>query len=299
MAGRCRAGGEGGADGRQGEGGDGGGDDAHHGADEPAVGVQCEGPEPVVPRGARTWVGLQDGEGLLEGVGGLHPPVGVVDVGAVEGGGVQDGLDDGLRVHPPDPIVAAVTDAGVRGEGLGAGGGAHRVLAAVDRIPRDLVREAVAEHPLRVEHPDRAAVGAGGECRLEVVGLGGGGDDRAGRVQDRVDRHVQALAGSGGSDHEDAALHRRPHLLGRGRCRGGSRHRLRTACRGSVAGWWPGRGCAFAEATRRTASRVAHPGRASKSTARRFGAAARLARHRRTRRASSSATTTATAMTVP
>jgi len=205
-----RSGSEGGADGGQGEGGDGGGDDAHHGSDEPAVRIQRQRAETVVPRRARVRVGLQDGEGFLERVGGLHPPVGDVDRDVGEGGGVQDGLDDGLGVHPPDSVVGAVGDAGVRGEGLGSGGGAHRVLASGDGVPRHQVRERVAEHALRVEHSYWTLLRAGGEGGLEVVGLGGGGDDRSGGVEDRVDRDVQALAGAGGSDDQDAALDRRP-----------------------------------------------------------------------------------------
>ena len=66
---------------------------------------------------------------------------------------------------------------------------------------------------LRVEHGDRSAVALSGvECGGEVVGSGAGGDDGAGRVEDRVDDDVEAFTGAGRADEQDRVFDRCPDL---------------------------------------------------------------------------------------
>jgi hypothetical protein len=65
---------------------------------------------------------------------------------------------------------------------------------------------------LRVEDRHRSAFLTGRNGGDDVVGAGGRRDDGTGRVEDRVDDEVQALAGPGRSDDQDRVLDRGPDL---------------------------------------------------------------------------------------
>ena len=83
--------------------------------------------------------------------------------------------------------------------------------------PRTGDQRSARRHPRRqalgVEHRDRADLGPGLQCRRQVVGTGGGGDHRAGIVEDRRDHDVEPFPGSGRAEQGDRVLHARPAPL--------------------------------------------------------------------------------------
>jgi len=149
--------------------------------------------EGVVPAGCGAGA-AEDGDGVGDGGGVEGPPVEVAGGAPVEGGGVQQRPEHCFGLALPE--VAAVDGAGHAGAGGQRPGPDHRGLGqftAADGGPAQAAGDVGCEL-LGVEHGDRAGGVAGLKGDGEVVGAGGGGDDRAGGVQDHRDHQVEALA---------------------------------------------------------------------------------------------------------
>ena len=153
----------------------------------------------------------------LVGAGGGQDPLGDVGVGAGDPGGdgaqVVAGQGGGVEVAaqvvagfggPEGAVFDALLGDGER-ERVGAADGGGRVLAAVDRGPAEGGRH-VAD-VLGVEDVDRAEFGADRAGQRVDVGLGGGGDDRAGVAQDDVGQE-RRLVGPGRGHDEQVLLQR-------------------------------------------------------------------------------------------
>jgi hypothetical protein len=146
------------------------------------------------------------------GAGGGQDPLGDVRVGARDpgGDGVQVVLGQGGGMEVAAQVVtrfsgpeAAVFDTflgdGER-ERIRTADGGGGVLAAVDRGPAE--GGGHAADVLRVEHVDRAESGADRASQLEDVGLGGGGDDRAGVAQYDVGQERRLVGPRRGRDEQ-------------------------------------------------------------------------------------------------
>ena len=139
---------------------------------------------------------LGQAHGPLAGAGREQDPLGDVRVGAGDpfghgaqvisgqGGGVEVGAQvvGGLG-GPEGAVLDALLGDGER-ERVGAADGGGRVLTSVDRGPAEGGGDAA--DVLGVEHVHRAEAGADRGGQGVDVGLGAGGDDRAGVAQDDV-----------------------------------------------------------------------------------------------------------------
>ena len=139
---------------------------------------------------------LGQGDGPLVGAGGGQDAFGDVGVGAGDPGGdgaqVVVGQGGGVEVaaqvvtglgRPEAAVFHALLRDGER-ERVGAADGGGGVLAAVDGVPAEGGRDAA--DVLGVEDVDRAEEGAHGAGQGVDVGFGGGGEDRAGVLDDHV-----------------------------------------------------------------------------------------------------------------
>ena len=153
-------------------------------------------------------LGAQFGQraGPLVGAGGGQDPLRDVGVGAGHPGGdgaqVVAGQRGGVEVAaqvvaglggPERAVLDALLRHGER-ERVGAADRGGRVLAAGDRVPAEGGGDAA--DVLRVEHVHPALLGADRGGQLVHVGLGGGGDDRAGVAQDDIGEE-RGLVGPG------------------------------------------------------------------------------------------------------
>ena len=171
--------------------------------------------------GGRGLVGLAaelgQAGGPLAGTGGEQDPLRDVRVGAGHPGGhraqVVSGQGGGVEVGaqvvaglggPEGGVLDALLGHGER-ERVGAADGGGRVLAAVDRGPAEGGGDAA--DVLGVEHVHRAEAGADRGGQGVDVGLGGGGDDRAGVAQDDVGQE-RGLVGAG-RGHDQQVLFQR------------------------------------------------------------------------------------------
>ena len=164
-------------------------------------------------------LGAQLGQGQrpLAGAGGGQDLLGDVGVGAGHPGGYRAQVVPGERggVEVAAQVVAglggpegAVLDALLRHrerERVRAADRRGRVLAPVDRGPAERGRDAA--DVLRVEDVHRAAVRADRAGQRVDVGLGGGGDDRAGVAQDDVGQE-RRLIGPWRRHHENVLFQR-------------------------------------------------------------------------------------------
>ena len=149
---------------------------------------------------------LGQGKRPLAGADGVQDALGDVRFGAGDPGcdGAQVVAGDGGGVEVAAQVVAgfggpegAVFDAFVRDserERIRAADGGGRVLAAVDRGPAE--GRCHAADVLGVEHVHRAQARADRRGEGVDVGLGGGGDDRAGVAQDDIGEE-RGLVGAG------------------------------------------------------------------------------------------------------
>ena len=153
---------------------------------------------------------LQDGDGLGGQVGGQTPPVEVGGGPVAEGGGVEEAAD-----HVPGPVapegVVLCRSSRVRYQAGGPGHGRLDSLAAAGRRPPGGRGDARGQ-TLRVEHRDRAELGPGLHGDGQVVGPGGGGDDRTAMVEDARDDQMEPFAGPRRADHDGGVLDAGPHV---------------------------------------------------------------------------------------
>ena len=154
---------------------------------------------------------LGQGEGPLAGAGGSQDLLRDVRVGAGDPGGdgaqVLAGQGGGAEVAaqvirgfggPEGAVLDAFLGDGER-ECVRAADRGGRVLTAVHRGPAESGRDAA--DVLRVEHVDRAELGAHRAGQGVDVGFGGGGDDLAGIALDDI-RQERRLVGAGWRHHE-------------------------------------------------------------------------------------------------
>ena len=124
----------------------------------------------------------------------------VAQVQAGEGGGVEVGRAGSREALAAQKVASStpfwLTDVGER---VGAADRDGGVLAAVERVPPERGRHGA--DALRVEHVHRAAAGADAGGELEHVVLGGGGQDRAGVVQDDPGQPAGLAAAGRAEDH--------------------------------------------------------------------------------------------------
>ena len=160
---------------------------------------------------------LGQGESPLVGAGGGQDLLGHVGVGAGDPGGyraqVLAGQGGGAEVAaqviagfggPEGAVLDALLGHGER-ERIRAADRGGRVLASLDRGPAEGGRDAA--DVLRVEHVHRAELGADRAGQRVDVGLGGGGDDRAGVAQDDIGQE-RRLVGAGRRHHQQVLLQR-------------------------------------------------------------------------------------------
>ena len=116
---------------------------------------------------------------------------------AGQGGGVEVGAQVVTGLGGPEgAVLDALLRHGER-ERVGAADGGGRVLAAVDRGPAEGGGDAA--DVLGVEHVHRAEAGADRGGQGVDVGLGAGGDDRAGVAQDDVGQERGLVASGAGT----------------------------------------------------------------------------------------------------
>ena len=152
------------------------------------------------------------GVGPLAGAGGEQDPLGDIRFGAGHPGGDRPQVvaGQGGRVEVAAQVVTrfggperAVLDAflghGER-ERVGAADGGGRVLAPGDRVPAEGGGDAA--DVLGVEHVHPAVLGAYRGRKAVDVGLGGGGDDRAGVAQDDVGEERRLVGPGRGHDQQ-------------------------------------------------------------------------------------------------
>ena len=151
------------------------------------------------------------------GAGGGQDPFGDVGVGAGDPGGdgaqVVAGQGGGVEVAaqvvagfggPEGAVLDALLGDGER-ERVRAADRGGRVLTSVDRGPAERGRHAA--DVLGVEDVDRAEFGADRAGQGVDVGLGGGGDDRAGVAQDDIGQE-RRLVGPGRGHHQQVLFQR-------------------------------------------------------------------------------------------
>ena len=152
------------------------------------------------------------GVGPLAGAGGEQDPLGDVRVGAGHPGGdraqVVAGQGGGVEVAaqvvagfggPERAVLDALLGHGER-ERVGAADRGGRVLASGDRVPAEGGGDAA--DVLGVEHVHPAVLGADRAGQVVDVGLGGGGDDRAGVAQDDVGQERRLVGPWRGHDQQ-------------------------------------------------------------------------------------------------
>ena len=160
------------------------------------------------------------GVGPLAGAGGEQDPLGHVRVGACahprgDRAQVVVGQSSGAEVAaqvirgfggPERAVLDALLGHGER-ERVGTADRGGRVLASGDRVPAE--GGGHLADVLGVEHVHPAVLGADRGGQVVDVGLGGGGDDRAGVVQDDIGQEG-GLVGAGRGHDQQVLLERHP-----------------------------------------------------------------------------------------
>ena len=130
------------------------------------------------------------------GVGAGHPVRDRAQVVAGQGGGVEVAAQVVRGFGGPErAVLDALLGHGER-ERVGAADRGGRVLASRHRVPAE--GGGHGADVLRVEHVHPAVLGADRGGQVVDVGLGGGGDDRAGVAQDDIGRGTRSCRSGAG-----------------------------------------------------------------------------------------------------
>ena len=160
-------------------------------------------------QGESPLVGAGGGQDLLGDlrVGAGHPRGDGAQVLAGQGGGVEVAAQVVTGLGGPEgAVLDAFLGDGER-ERIRAADRGGRVLASGDRGPAE--GGTGPADALGVEHVHRAGLGAHAAGEGEDIGLGGGGDDRAGVAQDHIGQE-RGLEGAGRGHHQQVLFQRDP-----------------------------------------------------------------------------------------
>ena len=135
-----------------------------------------------------------------------------------QGRGVEVALQHLRRlggVEPGSIVAGAAGDRtldGAGGEGLGAPLGDLGVHAAGDRVPDQLVDDALGQAERVEDHARPVVAGAFGEAEQQVLDLRQGDQGSARGAEQRRGEQVEGLAGALRADHAGGAVPRHPQL---------------------------------------------------------------------------------------